>query len=104
MNISEEDAVFAMSSVQPVTPIVIEGGDGEEYELPIGIDPTDENVERFALKEAIDKLEKKDRLLIELRFFKGLTQQQTAKILNMSQVKVSRREKKICSILKTLLE
>ncbi len=104
LEISEEDAVFALNSSLPVSPLMLEGEDGEDFELPLGVDDTDKNLERIAMTEAIGKLSEEDRKLITLRFFRDLTQQQTAKILGMTQVKVSRREKKICSILKTLLE
>ncbi|MDE5861331.1 MAG: flagellar biosynthesis protein FliA, partial [Ruminococcus sp.] len=39
----------------------------------------------------------KDRILLELRYFKNLTQSKTASILGMTQVQVSRREKKLLS-------
>ena len=51
--------------------------------------------EKLALKAVVDSLEERDRRLIELRYFKGLTQVKTAKELGMSQVQVSRREKAI---------
>lgn len=51
--------------------------------------------EKMALKSVIGSLQEKDRQLIELRYFKGLTQVKTAAELGMSQVQVSRREKAI---------
>ena len=51
--------------------------------------------ERLALKSVVNSLEERDRRLIELRYFKGLTQVKTAEELGMSQVQVSRREKAI---------
>ena len=104
LGISSEDAVFALSSAQPVSPLIVEGDDGADFELPIGVDETDEIVEKYALWEALEKLDKDDRELILLRYFKNLTQQQTARVLGMSQVKVSRKEKRICIKLKSLLE
>lgn len=104
LNISEEDVVIALSASQPVSPLVIEGEDGDDFEIPIGVDTVDETVERFALLEAIDKLESEEKRLIELRYFKNMTQQQTARILGISQVKVSRTEKRICIKLKSLLQ
>lgn len=104
IGISEEEAVFALSSVQPVSPLIVEGDSGEDFEIPIGVDDVEDRIEKFALLEAIDKLELQDRQLIKLRYFKNLTQQQTAKILGLSQVKVSRMEKRICIKLKSLLE
>ncbi len=57
--------------------------------------PEEEISEKMALKSVIGALQEKDRILIELRYFKGLTQVKTAAELGMSQVQVSRREKAI---------
>ena len=51
-------------------------------------------VERIALREAIDQLPEKERMTILLRYFKGLTQEQSARILGVSQVQVSRLERR----------
>ena len=51
-------------------------------------------IEQISLREAIRCLAERERLVIQLRFFRGLTQEKTAKILGVSQVQVSRIEKK----------
>ena len=51
-------------------------------------------IERIALREAISRLPERERMVIELRFFRGLTQEKAAKILGVSQVQVSRIEKR----------
>ena len=51
-------------------------------------------VERIALRSAIDRLPEQEKKTILLRFYKGLTQQQCARILSVSQVQVSRLEKR----------
>lgn len=51
--------------------------------------PEDALVERIALRETIDRLPEKERLTILLRYFKGLTQERTARVLGVSQVQVS---------------
>lgn len=51
--------------------------------------------DKLALRSVLASLEEKDRILIELRYFSGLTQAKTADRLGMSQVQVSRREKAI---------
>lgn len=53
------------------------------------------DIERIALKDCINALPPKDRALITLRYFCGKTQQQTAEKLGMTQVQVSRQEKKL---------
>ena len=56
-------------------------------------------VERIALKEAIACLGEREQMVIKLRFFHGLTQDKTAKLLGVSQVQVSRIEKKaLCAL------
>ncbi len=57
--------------------------------------PEGDITEKMALKTVVESLEERDRKLIELRYFKGLTQVKTAAELGMSQVQVSRREKAI---------
>lgn len=72
-----------------------EMGDGLTLEGMLGTDaPEDALVERIALREAIDQLPEKERMTILLRYFKGLTQEQTARILGVSQVQISRLERR----------
>lgn len=60
-------------------------------------------VERIALMQAISKLPDREALVIRLRFFHALTQERVAKVLEVSQVQVSRIEKKAIGHLKELL-
>ena len=60
-------------------------------------------VERIALKQAIDKLPPREKMVISLRYFHGLTQDRVAKVLQVSQVQVSRIEKKALQLLRELL-
>lgn len=57
-------------------------------------------LEHIALREAISKLPERERLVIDLRYYRGLTQDRTAKILGVSQVQVSRIEKKALGMLR----
>ena len=66
--------------------------------------PENEISERLSLKSVLEGLAEKDRKLIELRYFKGLTQVRTAEQLGMSQVQVSRREKLILFELRKKLQ
>ena len=54
----------------------------------------DRMVEKIALRQAVDKLPERERLVIQLRYYHSLTQQRVAKVMNVSQVQVSRIEKK----------
>ncbi len=69
----------------------------------IGVDKSEQITEIFALKEEIKNLPSIERQIISLRYLRGKTQQQTAKILNMTQVQISRKEKKIIEILRKAL-
>ena len=72
-----------------------EMADGLTLESTLGTEPPEDGlVERIALREAIDQLPEKERMTILLRYFKSLTQEQTARILKVSQVQVSRLERR----------
>lgn len=68
--------------------------DGQTLEEMLGDTGIEEEVlEHVALTQAMDQLPERERMIIALRFFKGLTQDQTAKIMKISQVQVSRIER-----------
>ena len=69
----------------------------------LGEDKTEELTESINIKQAIKELPADDRQLIALRFIRGKTQSETAKLLKQTQVQISRKEKKILSILKDKL-
>ena len=72
-----------------------EMADGLTLEGTLGTEAPEEGlVERIALREAIDHLPEKERMTILLRYFKGRTQEQTARVLGVSQVQVSRLERR----------
>ena len=60
-------------------------------------------VERIALTQAITKLPERENMVIKLRYFHGLTQERVARVLQVSQVQVSRIEKKALAHLRELL-
>lgn len=79
--------------------------DGLTLESTLGTDSPEEGmVEKIALREAIDSLPERERITILLRFFRGMTQEQTAHILKVSQVQVSRLERKGLAKLREILE
>lgn len=94
--ISEEKAVLAMESSRPALSLSAKDENtGFSPEMLLGEDHTEETVGKIALREAVDALPEEERKLILLRYYKSLTQEQTARILKISQVKVSREEKRI---------
>ena len=61
-------------------------------------------VEKIALRQAIEALPERERQVIQMRYFHALTQQRVAKVLDVSQVQVSRIEKKAISMLRNMME
>ena len=79
--------------------------DGGEQQLDVPTpDISPEITERLTLRQALLSLEKSDRQLIGLRYYQGKTQVQTAALLGMTQVQVSRREKKILAQIRVACE
>lgn len=60
-------------------------------------------LERISLRQAIEKLPEREAMVIDLRYFHGLTQERVSKVLDVSQVQVSRIEKKALGHLRELL-
>ena len=72
-----------------------EMGDGLTLETLLGTESPEESlIEQLSLRAAIDLLPEQERMTILLRFFKALTQEQTARVLGVSQVQVSRLERR----------
>ncbi len=95
LGMDSTQAAEALAAGMPVLSLTSDG-DGEERQMDIPVDSMDEAVsDRIALQEVMRGMPERDRKLIELRYFQGLTQVKTADRLNMSQVQVSRREKEI---------
>lgn len=67
---------------------------GREFDIPVDA-PEERMTEIISLHQTLDLLEEDERQIINLRYFKGLTQSKTAEELGISQVQVSRKEKKI---------
>ena len=96
-----EEIVMAMESASEVESLhkTIYQGDGNAISLMDGIkeekDASEELLDHMLLNSLLGTLEEKERDLLRLRYFEDLTQVQVAKQLDMTQVQVSRMEKKI---------
>lgn len=90
----EEIAEAELASAAPES-LQQETGDGMTLETVLGTENQEEAlIERIALRAAVEKLPERERMTILLRFFKGLTQEQSARVLGVSQVQVSRLERR----------
>ena len=94
-----ETATAATESIQQET-----GEEGFSLENILSDTESEEQmVEKIALRQAIDALPERERTIIKLRYYHGLTQQRVAKVMEVSQVQVSRIEKKALEFLRILL-
>lgn len=95
-----ETATATIESIQQET-----GEDGFSLESVLSDTQTEEQlVERLSLKQAIGALPEREALVIQLRYFHGLTQDRVARVLSVSQVQVSRIEKKALSQLREFMK
>ena len=103
LGITPEEVSEALCSAQPTVSLTYDC-DGEESQLDLPVESHENSIsDKIGLEQIIRTLPEKDRELINLRFYKSCTQQQTAQNLGMTQVQVSRREKAIlCSLRKKL--
>ena len=97
------EAEMATSSVESIHQE--NGEDGFTLENILSDSESEEvMLEKISLQQAIDKLPDREGLVIRLRYFHGLTQERVSKVLCVSQVQVSRIEKKALQLLKGYLE
>ena len=103
--LSPEEIAAAEEASLPVASLQMETGDGLTLESALGDEGMEDAiVEREALRDAIAALPDRERRVILLRYYKGLTQDQCAKVLGVSQVQVSRIERKAVEHLRHRLE
>lgn len=109
-NVDKEDIVFALESVNNMQYLydTIHQDEGTPVLLidKLSESPDEDNnmIDKIALKEAINSLDIKSKEIIMLRYFKDKTQIQVAKMLGISQVQVSRIEKKVLVLMRKYLE
>ena len=105
LDLTREQVTEAICAASPTVSLTSSYEEGSEKQIDV---KCEENglklIDKIAIKDAITKLNDKDRILIVMRYFLDKTQTETAKQLKMTQVQVSRREKKILGVLKECLE
>lgn len=108
-SLSVEEAAVSLDSISPVTSLsdYVYGEDSVTYEGVIADEDSENEMERvsdrIALSQCIDKLCPLWRKILLLRYYRNMTQQQTADALGLTQVKISREEKKILEHLRKAL-
>lgn len=106
VGVTPEEAAEALDSASPVRSLTEPIGDDDfslEDVIPASEDSLGKMVEKIALNETITTLPPLWRQIITLRYFRDYSQQQTADALGLTQVKISREEKKIFASLRGAL-
>ena len=103
MDLTVEEIAMAETATSATESIHKETGDGGFTLEDILTDGSMEEslIESISLKEAVKKLPERECKVIALRYYRGLTQDQTAKILGVSQVQISRIEKRALQTLRS---
>ena len=102
LGVTQEEAAEALCAAVPPVSLNSGGSEGEELIVPCG--SGEENlIDRLALRQCLENLTGTDRDIVILRYFRGMTQCETARILGLTQVMVSRRERKLLSSLREQL-
>ncbi len=109
LKLPKEEIALALDSLKPTVSIYEDSYSDEEGgisfidSLSTGVDEAEQVVSKIAIKEMINNLQDREKELILLRYYKNKTQMEVAKILGVSQVQVSRIEKKILNSMKLKL-
>lgn len=104
LKVEKEDIALAIDSMKQIESIYQEDSNDSKLTIIDKVssdkDETEITVNKIFIKELLNKMDSRDRQIIMLRYFNGKTQSQVAKMLNISQVQVSRIEKKILNKMK----
>ena len=102
--VSVEEAAVAFEAASPIASLSETYGDDEKLTLESQLSSDDSEIEKLndkiALGQAISKMPKEWQKIILLRYYRDMTQQQVANLMGLSQVQISREEKKIMSFLR----
>ena len=96
-----ENITLAIQAAQPAMSLTPENTEEGDHQLDIPVESPEEMLsDRISLAEVIEALPEEDRQLIRLRFYGNKTQSETARVLHTTQVQISRRERKILTLLR----
>lgn len=106
LKVSKEEVAVALDSLKPTVSIYEDSYSDEEGgisfldTLSSDVDEAEQLTNKLAIKEMIGNLEEREKEIILLRYYKNKTQMEVAKVLGISQVQVSRIEKRILNSMK----
>lgn len=97
-----EEAAMLLNASMPIYSLTY--SNDEENQIDIPVESHENKIsDSLALHQILDNLDEKDRKMIVLRYYRGLTQSKTAMKLGMTQVQVSRREKAVLEMIRKKL-
>lgn len=100
---TSQETAEILNVITPAVSLNSAGEDGEET-IDVPVDESDMLFDRLCVHQLMSHLDKTERSIIDMRYYKGYTQSKTAQKLGVSQVQISRREKNILMKLRHLLE
>lgn len=102
LGVTPEKAALALGACR--APVSLTGDDdGSQLEIPVEA-PEEKMAEQMTLHSILQSMEERDQKLIAYRYYKGKTQTETARLLGMTQVQVSRREKKLLLYMRQMFD
>ena len=103
MGIPAEQIAEAICACSPAVSLTAATDDGEEQtDIPVDT-PESDITERLSLEKELSGLKETDRRLITLRYFRMMTQAETARLMGTTQVQISRQERKVLLYLRRRL-
>lgn len=105
-SMDREEAAMALQSASPISSFSdpVAGDEGLTYEGVLADEDSRRELERtldcLAVSQSLSKMPKEWRRIVLLRYYRNLTQRETASIMGLTQVKISREEKKILDFLR----
>ena len=105
LTLEPEDIAMAETATASMTSLSAETGEGLTLESVLGDEGMEDAlVEQLDLRAAIARLPERERTVIDLRYFRAFTQERTARVIGVSQVQVSRIERRAVERLRRMLE
>lgn len=102
MNITVEETAEILNVLTPMLSLNSFGEDGENT-IDVPVDESEQIYNRISVMQLMEHLSEYERKIVDLRYYKGLTQSKTADLLGVSQVQISRKEKSILEKLRRLI-
>ncbi len=102
LDTTPEETAEILNVISPMLSLNSGGDDGDEC-IDVPVDESEQLFDRLSVSQLMSHLNDTERQIIDMRYYKGLTQSTVAKALGVSQVQISRKEKSILKKLRELI-